>query len=111
MVTRVVNLYNEPYDIYIGRAGKEKDGFFGNPFWLNDESKRDECIEKFRKYFYNRIENDPEFKKRVENELLDKVLGCFCAPRKCHGDVYIEYLENLPEETKEQIRINRKKCY
>ena len=30
-MTRVVNLYKEPYDVYIGRAGKGREGPLGNP--------------------------------------------------------------------------------
>ena len=58
MTTRIVNLYQESYTVYIGRAGKEKDGYFGNPFKLENESKRDKYLEKFRRYFYSRIENN-----------------------------------------------------
>ena len=32
--TRVVNIRKEAYDVYIGRAGKGQDGYFGNPFRL-----------------------------------------------------------------------------
>lgn len=95
--TRVVNIYREPYDIYIGRAGKGKDGYYGNPFRvINNE--RDSTKELFTRYFNERIQNDPIFKQRVL-DMKDKTLGCFCKqPHKevwCHGDVYVEYLNNL----------------
>ncbi len=32
--TRVVNIRKKAYDVYIGRAGKGQDGYFGNPFRL-----------------------------------------------------------------------------
>ena len=32
--TRVVNIREEDYDVYIGRAGRGMDGYFGNPFRL-----------------------------------------------------------------------------
>lgn len=32
--TRVVNIRKESCDVYIGRAGQGKDGYFGNPFRL-----------------------------------------------------------------------------
>lgn len=95
-MTRVVNLYKEPYDVYIGRGGKGKDGYFGNPFPLvekNSEEKREHCLKLYREYFHKRLAEDPEFKRRVE--MLDsKVLGCFCKPKLCHGDVIVEYLES-----------------
>lgn len=93
MITTVVNLYRDRYDVYIGRAGKGKDGYFGNPFRVLNALNRGSTIEAYRKYFNNRISTDLEFKRRVE-ELRGKVLGCFCKPNACHGDVIAEYLNN-----------------
>lgn len=96
-VTKVVNIFHDQYDVYIGRAGKGKEGYFGNPFVLRGD--RGSTIEKFKEYFYNRINTDIEFKQRVESELLNKRLGCFCKQKMrdvpCHGDIYIEYFDNL----------------
>lgn len=86
-MTKVVNIYKESYDIYCGRAGKGKDGYFGNPF---SEGTREENIKAFEEYFYNRIDSDREYRKRVQ-ELYGKTLGCFCKPKSCHCDVYVEY--------------------
>lgn len=86
--TRVVNIRKEPFDIYIGRAGKGYDGYFGNPFPTKNE---------FKWHFLERIESDPEFKRRVEG-MKGMRLGCFCDPKPCHGDVYVEYLER-PDES------------
>lgn len=97
--TKVVNIFHEKYDVYIGRSGKGEDGYFGNPFRLSTPLERGSTISKFREYFYNRIKNDTEFKNRVETELLNKKLGCFCKQKMrdvpCHGDIYIEYFDNL----------------
>ena len=90
-MTKAVNIYTSDYDVYIGRAGKGRYGYFGNPFRLRASETRGETIERYRKYFYDRLETDPEFKRRVY-ELKDKVLGCFCKPYPCHGDVIAEYL-------------------
>ena len=91
-MTKVVHIYQEPYDIYIGRAGWGESGYFGNPFKLGN-AIRGSTIEKYKTYFYNRLENDPEFKKRIL-ALKNKTLGCFCKPKACHGDVIAEYLNN-----------------
>ena len=91
--TKVVNLYKENYEVYIGRAGKNKDGYFGNPFPLKKGDKRGSTLEKYKEYFYNKLENDSEFKKRILS-LRGKVLGCFCKPNSCHGDIIVEYLNN-----------------
>lgn len=92
-----VNIYKEKYDVYCGRAGKGQDGYFGNPFKLTSESQRGDTLEKFREYFYNRLESDPEFKMRV-GKLKGKRLGCFCAPKPCHADIIAEYVNGLTEE-------------
>src|SRR6478736_642723 len=96
METTVVNLYKEPYDIYIGRAGKGKDWYFGNPIKLQPNEERGATIERFKEYFYNRLDIDKEFKTKIL-ELKGKKLGCFCKPKECHGDVIADYLNNTTE--------------
>ena len=88
---RAVNLRNEEFDVYIGRAGRGQDGYFGNPFQLGRDGDREQVIEKYKKWFDARIERDEEFKNRVL-ELKGKRLGCFCKPQLCHGDVIAEYV-------------------
>ena len=85
------------FHVYNRKAGKEQDGYFGNPFRLRNGEQRGATIEKYKKYFYERLETDAEFKRRV-HELKGKTLGCFCKPDACHGDVIAEYLNNLKEE-------------
>ncbi len=105
-MTKVVNIKSgEKYDVYIGRPGKGKSGYFGNPHTMGGiycpvcKSYHDRAgaIAAFKKDFYERIKYDKEFKEKVE-ELRGKVLGCFCKQSHtnvaCHGDVYVEYLDN-----------------
>lgn len=88
-----VNLRHESYDVYIGRAGRGQDGYFGNPFKLKAQEDRGTMIERYRTYFKKRIMADAKFRNRIQ-ELHGKRLGCFCKPRTCHGDVIVEYLED-----------------
>jgi len=80
-------------DIYIGRPE-----ILGNPFPVS--MGRDECIEAYREYFDEQVQNNTEFKgavmEIVEREMkgLDTNLVCWCAPLSCHGDVIKEYVEN-----------------
>lgn len=90
--TRIVNLRQAPFDVYIGRRGQGYDGYFGNPFVGLHALKR------YREHFFQRIETDPEFRRRVL-ELQGKVLGCFCKPRPCHGDIIVAWLEEKRGET------------
>lgn len=94
--TSVVNIRKKPYDQYIGRAGKGHDGYFGNPFKLEAGEPRGNTIERFKVYFYERLKNDSEFKRRID-ALKGLVLGCFCKPYPCHGDVIADYLNSLKD--------------
>ncbi len=75
----VVHCKKEKYDVYIGRPSK-----WGNPFPLF--LGRAKCIEAYEKYL---LSNDKLFADL--HELKGKVLGCYCAPLACHGDVLAKY--------------------
>lgn len=92
--TKVVNIRSEAYDVYIGRAGKGQDGYFGNPIVLRPGAVRGSTLEEYKVYFYNRLKSDPGFKRRI-HELKGKTLGCFCKPYPCHGDIIRAYLETI----------------
>jgi hypothetical protein len=101
-LTKVINIKNAPVGwennpryVYIGRVGKGQSGYFGNPFKVGRGEPRGTTIDKFRKYFLERVKNDTEFKGRV-GELHDKILVCFCSPRPCHGDVIAEFMNGSP---------------
>lgn len=97
--TTVVNLRAEDYDVYIGRAGRGQRGYFGNPHSVgycricNCRHNRNESIEAYKEYFFDRLHNDPEFKARVL-DLRGKKLGCFCKPKACHGIVIANYVND-----------------
>lgn len=98
-MTTVVNIKTQKPDIYIGRGingvipNPPENGCYGNPFSV-EEYGRDGCISAFRIYFNGRIEKDEDFRLAVLT-LKDKKLGCFCHPKPCHGDVYVEYLDQV----------------
>ena len=94
--TRVVNKHKEPYDVYIGRPC-----IFGNPMRIGEKIHqksepvtREDAIAWYKQYFYARLKTDSEFKQAVES-LKGKVLGCYCKPLPCHGDIIVEYLEEI----------------
>lgn len=74
----VVHCHKEPYDIFIGRPSR-----FGNPFHIGQDGSRREVIQRFENYLWSR----PDLIKIVRAELAGKVLGCYCDPLACHGDV------------------------
>lgn len=66
---------------------------FGNPFKMRKdggEYTREGCVEAYREWFRGELE-DGEFRHAVE-QLRGETLGCWCAPKPCHGDVILEYL-------------------
>lgn len=88
-MTTVHNKYKEKYDVYIGRPT-----IFGNPYEIGKDGNREDVVNKYRKYFTERIQTDMSFRRQVLT-LRGKRLGCFCKPKECHGDVICEYLNRI----------------
>lgn len=107
----VVNLRDAAPDsgvVYIGRKGKDGNGYFGNPHHIGwcrvckCVHSRLQAIEAFREDFNRKVDAEPVYRERIE-ALRGKLLGCFCRPLMCHGDVIVEWL--YPDaETKEPGR-------
>lgn len=99
MTERVANLYHlspgweqDPQYVYVGRAGKGQDGYFGNPFRFVGDYDRAAVMRLFIEYADERIKRDPEYRERVK-ALYSKTLVCFCVPQQCHAD-YLAYLSD-----------------
>lgn len=95
MLTRVVHLKKEPYDVYIGRPGK-----WGNPYSHKEGTlaefkvaNRAEALEKFEKYL---LENETLYNSLIE--LKGKTLGCWCKPNKCHGDILAKWSNSIENQ-------------
>lgn len=91
MVTKLVNLKYDSYDIYIGRGSK-----WGCPFTIIKDrptlakeivGSKEEALSKYREY----VLASPQLMDSLD-ELEGKTLGCFCKPEPCHGDVLLELL-------------------
>ena len=78
-ITRIVHCKKQQFDVYIGRPGK-----WGNPFVIGKDGTRDEVIEKYEAW----LRTQPDLLAALP-ELRGKVLGCWCAPQACHGDVLV----------------------
>ena len=64
-------------DVYIGRPSQ-----LGNPFLIGPDGTREQVIEKYRAWLLSQ----PDLLAKVPM-LKDLTLGCWCAPKACHGDV------------------------
>jgi hypothetical protein len=79
--------------VYIGRPS-----IFGNPIRLNDptdDREREQVLARYAGYFEARIASDAAFRRAVES-LRGRDLGCWCAPRRCHGEVILAWLATHP---------------
>ena len=74
---RVVHCKRDKYDVYIGRPGP-----WGNPFEIGKDGDREEVVEKYAEWLLAQ----PELVEKAKEELKGKVLGCWCAPKLCHGN-------------------------
>lgn len=87
-MTEVVNKRDRLYDVYIGRGS-----IWGNPFTV-EKYGRDGCIDKYEHYIRDKLRNNPELWQELQ-KLEGKVLGCFCKPKRCHGDILVKILEEI----------------
>ena len=84
METTVVNVRHEKCDIYIGRGS-----IWGNPYIMKSETDRTSVIKKYAHYILMR----PDLLAKI-GELKGKKLGCYCAPKSCHGHVLAVLADN-----------------
>ena len=91
---RVVHCKKEEYDVYIGRPS-----VWGNPFThIVDKrtaaqyvvASREEAIAAYHKWI---TEGEGKWLLERLPELKGKTLGCWCAPKSCHGDVLLKLIE------------------
>jgi len=79
-VTYVVHCKKSGYDVYIGRPTE-----WGNPYVVGRDGTREQVIAMYRDYLLA----TPVLLAKVAG-LRGKVLGCWCKPLACHGDVLAE---------------------
>lgn len=82
---KVVHCKKDKYDVYIGRGSK-----WGNPFKIGVDGNREEVIRKYRRWL---VLERRDLIRDAKVELKGKVLGCWCRPLKCHGDILIDIIE------------------
>lgn len=75
----VINIKSRDYfDIFIGRGS-----VWGNPFKMKNNSleERDRVCDKYEEWFKTQYQLH-----KLLHTLKGKRLGCFCSPKRCHGD-------------------------
>ena len=86
MLTRVVNMNVEPYDVRIDRRSH-----YGNSFVLGRDGNRQAVIEQHMALWRLRLANERQRQTALAmlQALKGKRLGCHCAPLPCHGNNYV----------------------
>lgn len=83
---------------YIGRGSP-----LGNPFVMTVEHMRDEVCDRYAAWFHTQVANhnqrmiDELYVLRDKAAIGDLVLGCYYAPKRCHGDTIKGFLTKLLE--------------
>jgi hypothetical protein len=92
LVPRVVHCKRSEFDVMIDRDTK-----WGNPFGSKDVSRakykvgsRDEAIKEYSKWILKQDELMSSL-----HELKGKTLGCWCKPKRCHGDVLVSLVSDM----------------
>ena len=81
---------------YIGRPSP-----LGNPFPLRSESERDACVERYGVWLRERVKvGDARVMGALTRiklllETKDVGLQCYCAPKRCHGEMIIAVLGEM----------------
>lgn len=100
--TRVVHCKREPYDVLIDRSTK-----WGNPYshrpgtvakWI--VPTREAALAYYRMWVLFKTDLHKQL-----NELENKVLGCWCKPGPCHGDVLVNLVNWRLYENRDMKRI------
>lgn len=81
MACKVVNVRSTKPDVYIGRGSQ-----WGNPFQINSQQDRTKVIERYREHLWAAIQHGDITLDELR-ALDGKTLGCYCAPKACHGEV------------------------
>jgi len=79
---RLVKIGESAYDVRIDRRSR-----WGNPYHIGIHGTRNEVIQKYEEW----IRGQPLLLAALP-ELKGKILGCHCAPRRCHGSVLLKLL-------------------
>lgn len=100
MKNKVVHFKKSDFDVYIGRPTK-----WGNPWSHKADTQaefqtetREEAVDNYRKWltgedFCDTLQDRRQWILDHLESLRGKTLGCWCHPKKCHGEILLELLK------------------
>ena len=78
----------------------DRSSVLGNPFYMSNESMRDEVCDKYQQYFDKKVteKTDDAFMNELRRIYKlakhNKVyLACWCAPKRCHAETIKAFIE------------------
>jgi len=103
--------HNGKLQIRVARKGQGLGGVYvgrptplGNPFRLEREDQREEVVARYATWLEEELRQGNPAVTRALEELYRRLkrrgaltLLCFCAPRRCHGEVIAEHLRRRAE--------------
>jgi hypothetical protein len=103
--------HNGKLQIRVARKGQGLGGVYvgrptplGNPFRLEKEDQREEVVARYATWLEEELHRGNREVARALEELYRRLkrqgtltLLCFCAPRRCHGEVIAEHLKRRAE--------------
>lgn len=90
---QLLNIHSD--DIPPGAVSIMRPGPGGNPFVLGRDGNRDQVCDKFERFFRSNL----PLQRWCEETLRGKDLVCCCAPRRCHGQTYLDFLYGKVKKT------------
>lgn len=98
---RVVHCKKEAHTHYIGR-GPKSIGLHNRYVWTPSKlaytvqvSNRDDSL----RYFEQDTRRNPKMMAQITALPEDAVLGCWCHPKPCHGDVIVKLWKEIHEKS------------
>ena len=98
---RIVNIKNYRTQENEVLVKVDRTSVLGNPFFMKDESKRDEVCDKYKNHFNSKVYSDMRFIAEL-NRIRDLIrsgksvaLACWCFPKRCHAETIKNFLEVL----------------
>ena len=80
--------------VYIGRGSP-----LGNPFIMRNEQDRERVCDAYEDWFNNKVKENyapvmQELRRIYKiHKQGDVILGCYCYPKRCHGETIKRFLD------------------
>lgn len=100
---KVINIEKTRQEyVYIGNACPERNlraSLLANPFTIYQENDREKIMQDYHDWLRKEIKaKGPIYRYMLSLQLQsiqkNLILGCWCKPKKCHGDIIKKILEN-----------------